>query len=156
MYCSLLYSLKFIFKTQVQRSREEQLIQKNNPYVKIERSNNHNNNIDRTLQMRTCTLHLEIRSVMCIGAEENYAHRCDPYGLRVQEQPLFLQTRLLIDLNHCGYIFLLDSSAQDTNSFSFLLTKHGQGNGSVLKNKNQNKPKNDALNSNCGGKASNA
>ena len=27
----------------------------NNPYVKIERSNNHNNNIDRTLQMRTCT-----------------------------------------------------------------------------------------------------
>ena len=60
--------------------------------------------------------------------------------------------RYLISLCHCGYIFLLDSSAQDTNSFSFLLTKHGQGNGSVLKNK----PKNDALNSNRGGKASNA
>ena len=25
------------------------------------------------------------------------------------------------------------------NSFSFLLTKHGQGNGGVLKNKNQNR-----------------
>ena len=36
------------------------------------------------------TLHLELRSVMCNGAEENQAHRCDPYGLRVQEQPLFL------------------------------------------------------------------
>ena len=38
----------------------------------------------------TNTLHLELRSVMCNGAEENQAHRCDPYGLRVQEQPLFL------------------------------------------------------------------
>ena len=37
-----------------------------------------------------CTLHLESRSVMCIGAEEKQAHRCDPYDLRVQEQPLFL------------------------------------------------------------------
>ena len=27
---------------------------------------------------------------MCNGAEEKQAHRCDPYGLRVQEQPLFL------------------------------------------------------------------
>ena len=36
------------------------------------------------------TLHLELRSVMCNGAEENQAHCCDPYGLRVQEQPLFL------------------------------------------------------------------
>ena len=27
---------------------------------------------------------------MCNGAEENQAHHCDPYGLRVQEQPLFL------------------------------------------------------------------
>ena len=27
---------------------------------------------------------------MCNGAEEDEAHRCDPYGLRVQEQPLFL------------------------------------------------------------------
>ena len=27
---------------------------------------------------------------MCNGAEENQAHCCDPYGLRVQEQPLFL------------------------------------------------------------------
>ena len=36
------------------------------------------------------TLHLESRSVMCNGAEEKQAHRCDPYGLRVQEQPLFL------------------------------------------------------------------
>ena len=35
-------------------------------------------------------LHLESRSVMCNGAEEKQAHRCDPYGLRVQEQPLFL------------------------------------------------------------------
>ena len=34
------------------------------------------------------TLPLEMRSVMCVGAEENQAHRCDPYGLRVQEQPL--------------------------------------------------------------------
>ena len=38
----------------------------------------------------TDTLHLEIGFVMRIGAEENQAHRCDPYGLRVQEQPLFL------------------------------------------------------------------
>ena len=36
------------------------------------------------------TLHLESRSVMCNGAEEKQAHSCDPYGLRVQEQPLFL------------------------------------------------------------------
>ena len=36
------------------------------------------------------TLHLESRSVMCDGAEEKQAHRFDPYGLRVQEQPLFL------------------------------------------------------------------
>ena len=36
------------------------------------------------------TLHLELRSVMCNGAEENHAHRCDPYDPRVQEQPLFL------------------------------------------------------------------
>ena len=26
---------------------------------------------------------------MCNGAEEKQAHRCEPYGLRVQEQPLF-------------------------------------------------------------------
>ena len=36
------------------------------------------------------TLHLELRSVTCNGTEENQAHRCDPYDLRVQEQPLFL------------------------------------------------------------------
>ena len=36
------------------------------------------------------SLYLESRSVMCNGAEEKQAHRCDPYGLRVQEQPLFL------------------------------------------------------------------
>ena len=36
------------------------------------------------------TLHLGLRSVMCNGAEENQAHCCNPYGLRVQEQPLFL------------------------------------------------------------------
>ena len=36
------------------------------------------------------TLHLELRSVTCNGAEENQAHRCDPYDVRVQEQPLFL------------------------------------------------------------------
>ena len=38
----------------------------------------------------TYPLHLEIGFVMCVGADENQAHRCDPYGLRVQEQPLFL------------------------------------------------------------------
>ena len=27
---------------------------------------------------------------MCNGAEENQAYCCNPYGLRVQEQPLFL------------------------------------------------------------------
>ena len=26
---------------------------------------------------------------MCNGAEEKQAHRCDPYGPRVQEQPFF-------------------------------------------------------------------
>ena len=36
------------------------------------------------------TLHLELRFVTCNGAEENQARRCDPYDLRVQEQPLFL------------------------------------------------------------------
>ena len=36
------------------------------------------------------TLHLEMWSIMCNGADENQAHCCDPYGLRVQEQPLFL------------------------------------------------------------------
>ena len=35
-------------------------------------------------------LHFELRSVVCNGAEENQTHCCDPYGLRVQEQPLFL------------------------------------------------------------------
>ena len=48
----------------------------------------------------------------------------------------FTQKRYLIVLNHCGYIFLLDSSAQDLNSFS-LLTKHGQGKRGVLENKNK-------------------
>ena len=41
-------------------------------------------------KQETASLHLESRSVMCNGAEEKQAHRCDPYGLRVQEQPLFL------------------------------------------------------------------
>ena len=27
--------------------------------------------------------------MICNGAEENQAHHCDNYGLRVQEQPLF-------------------------------------------------------------------
>ena len=36
------------------------------------------------------SLHLDLGFVMCGGAEENQVHRCDPYGLRVQEQPLFL------------------------------------------------------------------
>ena len=36
------------------------------------------------------SLHLEMWSIMCNGADENQAHRCDPYVLRVQEQPLFL------------------------------------------------------------------
>ena len=31
------------------------------------------------------TLHLEIEFVVCFGAEENQAHCCDPYGLRVQD-----------------------------------------------------------------------
>ena len=35
-------------------------------------------------------LHLESRPVMCNGAEEKQANRCDPHGLRVHEQPLFL------------------------------------------------------------------
>ena len=35
-------------------------------------------------------LHLKLRSVMCNVAEENQAHCCNPYDLRVQEQPLFL------------------------------------------------------------------
>ena len=35
-------------------------------------------------------LHLEMWSIMCNGADENQAHRWDPYDLRVQEQPLFL------------------------------------------------------------------
>ena len=35
-------------------------------------------------------LHLEMWSIMGNGADENQGHRCDPYGLRVQEQPLFL------------------------------------------------------------------
>ena len=35
-------------------------------------------------------LHLELRSVTCNGAEENQAHRYDPYDARVQEQPSFL------------------------------------------------------------------
>ena len=38
----------------------------------------------------TLALHLKLRSLMCNGAEENQARRCDPYDLRVQEQPLFL------------------------------------------------------------------
>ena len=42
------------------------------------------------LKMYRTPLHLELRFVTCNGAEENQAHRCDPYDLRVQEQPLFL------------------------------------------------------------------
>ena len=53
-------------------------------------------------------------------------------------RPLFLlrKTRLLIDLNHCEYIFLRTSSAQDLNSSS-LFTKHGHGKRGVLENKNK-------------------
>ena len=36
------------------------------------------------------TLHLEMWLIMCNGADGKQAHRCDPYGLRDQEQPLFL------------------------------------------------------------------
>ena len=43
------------------------------------------------------------------------------------------KTRLLIDLNHCEYIFLRTSSAQDLNSIS-LFTKHGHGKRGVLEN----------------------
>ena len=33
---------------------------------------------------------LEIWPVMCVVAEENHAHSCDPYEPRIHEQPLFL------------------------------------------------------------------
>ena len=36
------------------------------------------------------TLILEMMSIMCNGAEGSQADGCDPYGPRVQEQPLFL------------------------------------------------------------------
>ena len=49
---------------------------------------------------------------------------------------LLHKTRLLIDLNHCEYIFLRTSSAQDLNSFS-LFTKHGHGKRGVLENKSK-------------------
>ena len=42
------------------------------------------------LEPYTLALHLEMRSITYNGADENQAHHCDPYGLRVQEQPLFL------------------------------------------------------------------
>ena len=37
---------------------------------------------------------------MCNGAEEKQAHRCDPYGLRVLEQPLFFD---LLQHHTSGY-----------------------------------------------------
>ena len=45
---------------------------------------------ERDAGEKAITLHLELRFVTCNGAEENQARRCDPYDLRVQEQPLFL------------------------------------------------------------------
>ena len=42
------------------------------------------------IDQRQVALHLELRSFMCNRAEENNSHCCDPYSLRVQEQPLFL------------------------------------------------------------------
>ena len=36
---------------------------------------------------------------MCVGAEENQTHCCDHYGLRVQEQTLFLVCSTLV--NRC-------------------------------------------------------
>ena len=47
-------------------------------------------NLGSIAQTFNSTLHLESRSVMCNGAEEKQAHGCDSYGLRVQEQPLFM------------------------------------------------------------------
>ena len=60
------------------------------------------------------------------------------------------KTRLLIDLNHCEYIFLRTSSAQDLNSSS-LFTKHGHGKRGVLENKNKRATR---KHSNFGGKTS--
>ena len=35
------------------------------------------------IMILSLSLHLEIRSVMCVSAEENQAHHWYPYGLRV-------------------------------------------------------------------------
>ena len=58
--------------------------------------------------MRISTIQLEMWAIMCNGADENQVHRCDPYGLRVQEQPNFLSApasllfSLQWDLVHMG------------------------------------------------------
>ena len=66
---------------------------------------------------------------------------------------LFLRkTRFLIDLNHCVYIFLRTSSAQDSNSFSLIcLQSMGMEKESFSKIKTKGDPKNIQ---NSGGKAS--
>ena len=58
---------------------------------------------------------------MCNGAEENQAHCCDPYGLRVQEQPLFLV---------CSSITIFTSMGLDPYT---PLEKMGQSKKIVLK-----------------------
>ena len=47
---------------------------------------------------------------MCNGAEENQAHCCDPYGLRVQEQPLFLVFSSIINLRLSDLIHKSENS----------------------------------------------
>ena len=39
---------------------------------------------------------------MCVGAEENQVHRYDPYGLRVQKQPLFLSLFIIFENSDAG------------------------------------------------------
>ena len=48
------------------------------------------------------TLHLELWSIMCNRADENQAHFCDPYGLRVQKQLSFLVCSSITILTSVG------------------------------------------------------
>ena len=48
---------------------------------------------------------------MCNGAEENQVHCCDPYGLRVQEKPLFLvSSSITIFTSTCDLIHRSEDS----------------------------------------------
>ena len=49
---------------------------------------------------------------MCNGAEEKQADRCDPYGLRVQEQPLFLVC------SRIGFLLLWIKSHRSKNIYA--------------------------------------